>query len=162
MQFGKEKEQIMEHKLTVEALKDGTVIDHIPAGQGRRIAKLLRLSESGERVYMGFNLPSQRSGKKDLVKVANILLSEEDANKLALYAPSATVNIIKNFEVVKKHTLGIPESIDGILTCPNSNCISRSEAVQSSFYVTERQGEVRLKCFYCEKAYTKEVFTGLA
>lgn len=151
----------MDHTITVEALKDGTVIDHIPAGQGRRIAKLLRLSESGERVYMGFNLPSNRCGKKDLVKIANILLSAEDANRLALYAPDATVNIIENFEVVKKHTLGIPESIEGILNCPNSNCISRSEPVQTYFSIHSRNNEVRLKCRYCEKAYSKDVFTGL-
>ncbi len=85
----------MEHKLTVEALKDGTVIDHIPAGQGRRIAKLLRLSESGQRVYMGFNLPSQRSGKKDLIKVENILLSAEDANQLALNAPDGLADLFE-------------------------------------------------------------------
>lgn len=152
----------MEHKLTVEALKDGTVIDHIPAGQGRRIAKLLRLSESGQRVYMGFNLPSRRSGKKDLIKVENILLSAEDANQLALYAPDATVNVIENFEVVAKHKLGVPESIAGVLVCPNSNCISHVEPVTSHFSVRSRHGEIRLKCKYCEKAYAKEVFTGLS
>ncbi len=153
---------MMEHSLKVEALKNGTAIDHIPAGQARRILKLFRLSESGERVYIGFNLPSQQFGKKDLIKVENIQLSPEQANQLALFAPHATVNVIENFQVIAKHRLGLPESISGALTCPNSNCITHVEPIETTFRVLEVKGEVRLKCRYCEKAYGRDAFAQLA
>ena len=148
---------MMEHTLKVEALANGTVIDHIPAGQGRRILKLFRMSESGERIYIGFNLPSRRTGKKDLIKVENITFTPAQANQLALFAPNATVNVIENFKVKEKLTLGVPDTVDGMLTCPNSNCISRSEPVASSFSVKSHAGEVHLKCRYCEKEFDHQV-----
>ncbi|WP_204319465.1 aspartate carbamoyltransferase regulatory subunit, partial [Klebsiella aerogenes] len=90
-------------------------------------------------------------GRKDLIKIENTFLTEQQANQLAMYAPKATVNRIDNYEVVRKLTLSLPDHIDGVLTCPNGNCISRSEPVASSFSVKSRGGEVHLKCRYCEK-----------
>ena len=152
---------MMEHTLKVEALANGTVIDHIPAGQGRRILKLFRMSESGERIYIGFNLPSRRTGKKDLIKVENITFTKEQANQLALFAPNATVNVIKDFKVETKLSLGVPETVDGMLSCPNSNCITATEPVETSFRVSEKDGEVRLKCKYCEKTFARDAFAQL-
>ena len=151
----------MDYTLKVEALKSGTVIDHIPAGQGRRVLKLFRLSESGERIYIGFNLPSRRTGKKDLIKVENITFTKEQANQLALFAPNATVNVIKDFKVETKLSLGVPETVDGMLSCPNSNCITATEPVETSFRVSEKDGEVRLKCKYCEKTFARDAFAQL-
>ena len=148
---------MMEHTLKVEALANGTVIDHIPAGQGRRILKLFRMSESGERIYIGFNLPSRRTGKKDLIKVENITFTPAQANQLALFAPNATVNVIEDFKVVRKFSLRLPETIAGVFTCPNSNCASHGEPVKSRFYVRQHQGQTRLKCHYCEKTFPREI-----
>ena len=150
------KEKI-DYTLKVEALKDGTAIDHIPASVGTKVLRMFGLMESGERLYVGLNLPSRRLGKKDLIKVENILLTAEQANQLALFAPHATVNIIQDFKVVKKHQLRLPEQISGVFACPNSNCISHSEPVASHFTVRDVNGVVRLKCRYCEKSFSKEI-----
>ncbi|MBW7981773.1 aspartate carbamoyltransferase regulatory subunit [Enterobacillus tribolii] len=142
-----------DNKLQVEAIKCGTVIDHIPAHVGFKLLTLFKLTETDNRVTIGLNLPSNELGRKDLIKIENTFLTEEQANQLAMYAPKATVNRIENYEVVRKLTLGLPERIDGVLDCPNSNCISRGEQVTSGFAVRTRQGNVLLKCKYCEKEF---------
>ena len=148
----------VDYTLKVEALKDGTAIDHIPAGLGTRILHMFKLDESGQRLYMGFNLPSQQLGKKDLIKVENVLLTQEQANQLALFAPLATVNVIKNFEVVEKHKLELPNHIECVYACPNSNCISHNEPVLSYFMVRRTKlGTVRMKCKYCEKTFNQDI-----
>ena len=83
----------------------------------------------------------------------NITFTKEQANQLALFAPNATVNVIKDFKVETKLSLGVPETVDGMLSCPNSNCITATEPVETSFRVSEKDGEVRLKCKYCEKTF---------
>ena len=154
------KEKI-DYTLKVEALKDGTAIDHIPASVGTKVLRMFGLMESGERLYVGLNLPSRRLGKKDLIKVENILRTAEQANQLALFAPNATVNVIENFKVKEKLPLGVPDTVDGMLTCPNSNCITATEPVETSFRVSEKEGEVRLKCKYCEKTFARDAFAQL-
>jgi aspartate carbamoyltransferase regulatory subunit len=147
----------MQYTRTVEALKQGTVIDHIPAGQGVNILRLFKLAETGERITVGLNLSSRHMGAKDIIKVENVALTEEQANELALFAPKATVNVIDNFEVVKKHKLELPESIEGIFACPNSNCISHAEPVKSFFSVRAQAKDVKMKCKYCEKVFSKDI-----
>lgn len=144
-------------QLQVEAICNGSVIDHIPAGQGIKILKLFHLQDTNQRITVGLNLPSRALGAKDLIKVENTQLTAAQANQLALFAPRATVNIISDFKVVKKHQLQLPEQIVGVFACPNSNCISHREPVRSHFGVRSVDGEVRLKCHYCEKSFTKEI-----
>ncbi len=142
-----------DNKLQVEAIKCGTVIDHIPAQIGFKLLKLFKLTETDQRITIGLNLPSRELIRKDLIKIENTFLTEQQANQLAMYAPKATVNRIDNYEVVHKHTLSLPDRIDDILICPNSNCISRSESVSSSFAVQKHRQDVHLKCKYCEKEF---------
>lgn len=144
-------------QLQVEAICNGSVIDHIPAGQGIKILKLFHLLDTRQRITVGLNLPSAALGAKDLIKVENTQLTADQANQLALFAPQATVNIIADFKVVTKHQLQLPEMIVGVFACPNSNCISHREPVRSRFGVRSAQGEVRLKCHFCEKSFTKEI-----
>ncbi|CND77343.1 TPA: aspartate carbamoyltransferase regulatory subunit [Yersinia enterocolitica] len=146
-----------DNKLQVEAIKCGTVIDHIPAQIGFKLLSLFKLTETDQRITIGLNLPSKCSGRKDLIKIENTFLTEQQANQLAMYAPDATVNRIDNYEVVKKLTLSLPDHIDGVLTCPNSNCISHNEPVDSGFKVKTRQGKTYLKCKYCEKEFDHQV-----
>lgn len=144
-------------QLQVEAICNGSVIDHIPAGQGIKILKLFHLLDTRQRITVGLNLPSAALGSKDLIKVENTQLTADQANQLALFAPQATVNIIEDFKVVTKHQLELPGEIVGVFACPNSNCISHREPVRSRFGVRSTQGEVRLKRHYCEKSFTKEI-----
>ena len=144
-------------QLQVEAIRNGSVIDHIPAGQGIKILKLFHLLDTRERITVGLNLPSAALVAKDLIKVENTLLTEAQANQLALFAPHSTVNITEDFHVVKENQLRLAEQINGVFACPNSNCISHSEPVASGFSVREVKGDVRMKCKYCEKSFTKEI-----
>ncbi|QPL53231.1 aspartate carbamoyltransferase regulatory subunit [Vibrio navarrensis] len=148
-----------ETKLQVEAIKNGTVIDHIPGQVGIKVLKLFDMHNSSQRVTIGLNLPSSALGSKDLLKIENVFISEEQARKLALYAPHATVNQIENYHVVKKLALELPEFVSDVFECPNSNCISHNEPVASSFRVFEKKGDVRLKCKYCEKVFSREIVT---
>lgn len=146
-------------QLSVEAIENGTVIDHIPAGLGLTILRQFKLLHHGSSVTVGFNLPSKRAGSKDIIKIKEVLFDSEAANRLALFAPDATVNIIENFNVVRKLPLTLPETIAEVFRCPNANCASRSEPVKSMFYVRHAKGLVKLKCRYCEKTFPRGFVT---
>ncbi|PSW15088.1 aspartate carbamoyltransferase regulatory subunit [Photobacterium sanctipauli] len=148
-----------ETQLQVEAIKNGSVIDHIPANVGIKVLKLFKMHKTNQRVTVGLNLPSSALGAKDLIKIENVFLTEDQANKLALYAPKATVNQIENYEVVKKLNLTLPEQISAIFKCPNTNCISHGEPVDSGFTVITKKEDVKLKCKYCEKVFSREIVT---
>lgn len=147
-------------KLEVEAIVNGSVIDHIPAGQGINILKHFRMLDTqrtGAKITVGFNLPSKTMGLKDLIKVENKRLSQDQVNQLAILAPGATVNIIENSQVVTKYRPEIPKHISNVYRCPNSNCITNFEKVSSTFYVLRKASGLKLKCKYCEKIFGKEV-----
>lgn len=146
-----------EKKLQVEAIRNGSVIDHIPHSLGIKILTLFKLQSFNERITIGINLPSSALGKKDLIKIEHIVLTKEQANQLSLYAPNATVNQIEEFNVVKKLTLTLPEKIVSVFKCPNQNCISHNEPVDSCFSVSLKNEQVRLKCHYCEKSFSREI-----
>lgn len=144
-------------QLQVEAIHNGTVIDHIPAGQGIRILQLFGLAENRERITVGLNLPSKALGAKDIIKVENVRLSSAQANQLALFAPEATVNLIEDFEVVEKLQLQLPEQVEGVFSCPNGNCISHREPVSGEFRVRAVRHQVMFRCRYCEKSFQRDM-----
>ncbi|USD65578.1 aspartate carbamoyltransferase regulatory subunit [Vibrio sp. SCSIO 43136] len=150
---------VKQNQLQVEAICNGTVIDHIPANVGIKVLQLFDMQNSEQRITVGLNLPSSALGAKDLLKIENVFMTEDQAQKLALYAPQATVNQIEDYKVVKKLALSLPETINDIFECPNSNCITHSEPVATSFKLITRGEDVRLKCKYCEKAFSREVVT---
>lgn len=145
--------------LQVEAIKNGSVIDHIPAHVGIKVLKLFRMHKSEQRITMGLNLPSSALGAKDLIKIENVYITEDQANQLALYAPNATVNQIEDYEVTKKLALDFPDKIEAVFSCPNTNCISHGEPVDSSFSVIKKVDDIQLKCKYCEKVFSREIVT---
>ena len=148
-----------ETQLKVEAIKNGTVIDHIPAHVGIKVLKLFNMDNSNQRVTIGLNLPSSALGAKDLIKIENVFINEDQANQLALYAPKATVNQIENYEVVKKLNVSLPDFISAVFKCPNTNCISHGEPVSSGFKVLTKKADIQLKCKYCEKVFSREIVT---
>ncbi len=138
-------------QMKVDAIKNGTVIDHIPEGKALAVADILNLSGSNE-VMIGINLNSKKVGKKDIIKIENRELSQEEVNSIALIAPSATLTIIKDFEVIRKVKAEIPESIEGLISCPNPKCITNSEKIKTKFKVTDKN-PLNVRCCYCEKKY---------
>jgi len=138
-------------QLKVDAIKNGTVIDHIPAGKGMQVADIINIS--GENVVMiGISLHSKKVGKKDIIKIENRELSQEEINSIALIAPSATITIIKDFDVIRKAKAEIPELIEGLILCPNPKCITNSENRRTKFMVTDEK-PLQVRCHYCEKKY---------
>jgi aspartate carbamoyltransferase regulatory subunit len=150
---------VKQTQLQVEAIRNGSVIDHIPANVGIKILKLFKMHKTNQRITIGLNLPSSALNAKDLIKIENVYLTKEQANQLALYAPQATVNQIEEYKVVNKLTLSLPETIVSVFECPNSNCISHGEPVESRFKVQQKQENIQLKCHYCEKVFSREIMT---
>lgn len=146
-----------EQTLTVQAIENGTVIDHIPAGEGLKILYYFNLEKGNRRITVGFNLASKTEKFKDLIKIEDIFFTEEHIQQIAFFAPHATINIIKNYEVVKKITPEFPTQIQGIFECPNQNCASHGEPVKSFFYVKNDEDKTKLKCYFCEKIYPFEL-----
>jgi len=150
----------MQKKLQVEAIEQGSVIDHIPAHQGVKILKFFKFTQTNEKITIGLNLATQSGESKDLIKIENTFFNDKQANQLALFAPNATINQIKDFKVVNKFKVQLPSSFIDVLSCPNSNCISHNEPVQSRFYVKQKQ-TLKLKCHYCEKSFERATFDEL-
>jgi aspartate carbamoyltransferase regulatory subunit len=142
-------------KLEVSGIKDGTVIDHLPPQKVFFIARILELDKSTEKVFIGINLESSKHGKKGLIKIANKTLSAKQTYKLSLVAPEATVNIIKDYEVVEKRPLKLPKTVEGIIACTNPACITNHEPVKTRFLVTSEK-PVTLRCHYCERGMGAE------
>ena len=149
----------MTKTLSVDAIKNGTVIDHIFAGQGLRIVKLLKKNHHNQQVTIGLNLPSKTFGYKDLIKIQNRTLTETEANEIAVFSPDATINIIKNFEITKKIKTDLPDTINNILICSNQNCISNHEKIGTCFFIKEKARQIKLQCHFCEKIFHRDEIT---
>lgn len=137
-------------KLKVSAIKDGTVIDHIPAENLFNVITILGLDSFENMITFGNNLDSAKLGSKAIIKVADKFFEDDEINKIALIAPNAKLNIIRDYEVVEKKVVKIPEQITGIVKCFNPKCITNNETITTSFLVTSIS-PVALKCKYCEK-----------
>lgn len=142
-------------ELKVNAIKNGTVIDHIPSSSLFSVINILGLNKIGHQVTFGFNLESKKLGKKAIIKVADIFFKDEEINKISLVAPDAKLNIIKDYEVIEKRVVVIPDTITGIAKCMNPKCISNHEQMTARFEVVEKN-PVALKCMYCEKITDQE------
>jgi aspartate carbamoyltransferase regulatory subunit len=146
----------LNNTLSVSAIKTGTVIDHIAAGQGLRIIHLLSLQASSHKVTIGLRLASKMIGSKDIIKIEDRMLTEAEANEIVVFAPEATINIIEDFKVVKKVTTHLPSEMKNVFVCPNPSCITQSEFVRSRFYIDQQSKTIKLTCFYCEKTFERD------
>ena len=145
-------------ELLVAALENGTVIDHIPSELVFTIASLLELEKLGSSVTIGYNLHSKKLGKKGIIKVADVKFPEATLNRIAIIAPNAVINIIKDYEVVEKHKVELADNIYGIVKCSNPKCITNNEPMRTHFHVIDRENVV-LKCHYCERTENKDKIT---
>jgi aspartate carbamoyltransferase regulatory subunit len=137
-------------ELRVSKIKDGTVIDHIRGGYALDVVQILGVTGKEKRVLtIAINVPSKRFGVKDIVKIEGKALNSQEVNRIALVAPHASINIVRNYVVVEKLEVKLPEAIEGIIKCANPCCISNSdEPVLSKFYVKTEE-PLLLKCHYC-------------
>lgn len=145
-------------ELLVAALENGTVIDHIPSENLFTVVSLLGLEHMDNYITIGFNLESKKLGRKGIIKIANKFFCDEEINRISVVAPSVRLNIIRNYAVVEKREVEMPDELKGIIKCANPKCITNNEPMSTLFQVMDKENCV-LKCHYCEKEQRKEEFT---
>ncbi|MCR5536507.1 MAG: aspartate carbamoyltransferase regulatory subunit [Succinivibrio sp.] len=158
--------QVSKNKLLVEAIANGTVIDHIAPGQAINILRMFKFLGKHNHITVGFNLRSGNLGSKDIIKISDVTFSPSQTQQLAILAPNATINLIEDYKVVDKYNLRLPHETVGDFKCPNSNCITHQEAGATPRFKISRDGhgQVLMRCHYCERVFEREVvlkFNGL-
>ena len=141
-------------ELLVAALENGTVIDHIPSELVFTIASLLELEKLGSSVTIGYNLQSKKLGKKGIIKVADKFFTDEEISRLSIVAPNVVLSVIRDYDVVEKKEVIIPDELHGIVRCSNPKCITNNEPMSTFFHVIDKATGT-LKCHYCEKEQNK-------
>jgi aspartate carbamoyltransferase regulatory subunit len=144
--------------LQVAALKDGTVIDHIPSEMVFTIVRLLGLEGMTNNITIGFNLESHKLGKKGIIKIADKFFTDEEVNRIAVVAPHVVLNTIRDYEVVEKREVRLPDCLEGIVRCANPKCVTNNEPMTTVMHVVDKENGV-LKCHYCEKEQRKGEYT---
>jgi aspartate carbamoyltransferase regulatory subunit len=142
-------------QLSVSAIQNGTVIDHIPAKNLFKVIQILGLDRFDNQITFGTNLESKKLGHKAIIKISGKYFEDDDINRIALVAPDAKLNIIKDYEVIEKKEVEVPDTITGIAKCMNPKCITNFENVTTRFKVVSKRS-VSLKCYYCEKITNQE------
>ncbi|MFX1253708.1 MAG: aspartate carbamoyltransferase regulatory subunit [Promethearchaeota archaeon] len=142
-------------ELLIRAIGNGTVIDHISAGQGILVLQILGIAELthiDDVVSLVMNVDSRsRNGKKDIVKVSNKFLNKEEVDKISLIAPYATINEIKDWKVARKYRVSLPDKIERILKCPNPKCVTNYKEPVFTEFLVENKDPIILRCLYCER-----------
>lgn len=144
-----------EDGLLISPIRNGTVIDHIDAGEGLSVLRILGITgRTTEALSVATNVESGQMGKKDIVKIENRELLKEEVDRISLIAPKASINIIRNFHVERKIGVEIPPEVIGVIRCPNPGCISNAhEPIESSFACQPRG----YRCRYCETLITRDI-----
>jgi len=140
-------------ELQITALKNGTVIDHLPSDKTIKIMDLLDLGNKEDKVTVAFNVDSKKDGKKGIIKISERKLSEKEMEKIGILAQGSTVNIIESYRVVEKKIIKLPKLLKDIVECPNAKCISNIENIRSKFELEENN---KIRCSYCERTVAIE------
>lgn len=144
-----------DRELRVSKIRNGTVIDHVPGGAALKVLAILEIDGTdGETVSIGMNVPSEKLGRKDIVKVEAHELSQNEVDVISLIAPDASINIIREFDVVEKSRVVRPDTVMGIIACPNHHCITtQDEPIDSAFDVLDDG----VRCVYCDTIIREEI-----
>ena len=144
-------------QLTVGRIQKGTVVDRIPNGRAVHIMRIIGIKNNYPSIVsIAMNVPSKKLGKKDIVKVEDKELKQEETDKIALIAPQAKINIIRDGKVVQKKDVKLPKEIEGVIKCANPNCITnQGEPVKTRFKV-EKESPIELRCYFCERKMNQE------
>ncbi|KDR96060.1 aspartate carbamoyltransferase regulatory subunit [Peptoclostridium litorale DSM 5388] len=140
--------------LTVEGIKNGIVIDHIKAGRGIEVFNLLNLADADFHVALIINAQSKKMGKKDIIKIENVI--DIDLDQIGIFDPQITINVIEDEKLSKKIHLELPNRVKNTIRCINPRCITSIETyVENEFeLIDEEKGEY--KCIYCDDIYKIE------
>ncbi len=141
--------------MQVAALKNGTVIDHIPSEALFTVVSLLKLQKMKNNITIGFNLQSKKLGSKGIIKIADKYFCDDEISRIAVVAPRAVLNIIKDYSVAEKKIIVLPDRLKGIVKCANPQCITNNEPMHTLFHVIDKESCI-IKCHYCEKEQTRK------
>lgn len=144
--------------MLVEAICDGTVLDHIPSDKLFKIVSLLQLDQMTTSITIANNLESSRCSTKGIIKINDRFFSEEELNKIAILAPNVRLNVIRGYDVVEKKNLSLPSEVVGLVRCSNSKCITNAEPMPTRFIVMQDETKQRaiLECHYCSRKLQAE------
>ncbi len=141
--------------MIIGQIKDGIVLDHITAGRGMEIYRVLGLDKLDCTVAMIKNADSVKKGKKDIIKVGQVIDLNFDV--LGYIDPGITVNIIQDGKLAKRSHLSLPERVKGIIRCKNPRCITSVEQeLVHEFRLADREKKI-YRCIYCEHEAPKTV-----
>lgn len=132
--------------MNIDAIENGYVIDHIPAGKAMSVYEVLKLSKLSCQVAIITNAKSKKQLSKDIIKINELI--DLDLDLIAFIAPDATVNIIKDGKRIEKKKLSLPKKLINVVRCPNPRCICNNETIDHIFKLTDSKGTYR--CLYCE------------
>ena len=138
------------NEMLVAAIKNGTVIDHIPTEKTYQVVSLLGLERLSTPVTIGYNYRSKKLTRKGIIKAEDKFFTDEEISRLSVVAPNIVLNIIRDYEVVEKKTVTTPNVLKGIVKCNNPKCITNNEPTATIFHVTDKENGI-LRCHYCEK-----------
>ncbi len=134
--------------MNIDSIKNGIVIDHIPAGKAMQIYKLLGLDKVHFPVAMIMNVTSNKMGKKDIIKIDSLF--DVNMDILGYVAPGVTVNIIKDEKLADKKSPALPTELRDVIICKNPRCITTTEQeLPNIFKLTDAKEHV-YRCIYCE------------
>jgi aspartate carbamoyltransferase regulatory subunit len=150
--------ELKKGELVVSAIKNGTAIDRIPPQSLFKVISILGLEKIQSQITFGNNLDSKKLGKKAIIKITDKYFDDKEINKIALVAPEAKLNTIRDYKVVEKREVAVPDEVSGIVRCVNPKCITNNEQIVTKFYVLTKR-PVTLKCHYCEKMIEQEQMT---
>ena len=138
--------------LNVAEIKNGLVIDHIHAGFGWKVFKYLGLDKAPFSCCLIMNAVSQKSGKKDIIKIDNIM--NIDYSVLGFLDPNITVNVIQDGQIARKIKMTLPDMVEGVIKCKNPRCITRTEHyVTQEFHLADKN-TAKYRCAYCDAQCT--------
>ena len=137
--------------LIVNAIENGTVLDHIPSEYLFKVVDILNLASTSNQITIGSNLVSKSLGSKGIIKIADRYFEDQEINRIALVAPNATINIIKDYQVIEKRKISIPEEVVAVAKCANPLCITNHQAISTRFKTIVDNDKIYLHCHYCEK-----------
>lgn len=141
--------------LVVVAIENGTVIDQIPPDKLFKVVSILNLDTLDSQITVGNNLKSNKIGSKGIIKITDKFFEKSVINKIALIAPNAKLNIIKNYQVIEKSNIVLPDDIHNIIRCANPKCVTNNEPVPTLFHIVDKE-DVKVKCNYCEHVILQE------
>ena len=142
-------------ELLVAALENGTAIDHIPSDQLFKVVDILGIKNLKNRITIGYNLDSKAMGSKGIIKISDKFFEEDEINRISLIAPTVNLNIIRDYIVVEKKRVSLPDELKGLVKCNNPKCITNNEPMATHFLVTDKENAT-LKCRYCGTKIKKE------